>query len=172
MPDSSPYAVFSFMNPILTLVSSGLGYLGGVVDAAGAPGCTVIMATPVPDRWDRVAHPSYPEVWERVLPATRDPYEIMRRFAEDYARRPEYLAAYRTGFGFHPVHALLAVHPLRRLERVGRVIVAGPEDPAVPRHLGFETAASVEEAVGRAETIHGRDCAIAHVEQPVPARLR
>jgi len=172
VPDSSPYAVFSFMNPILTLVSSGLGYLGGVVDAAGAPGCTVVLATPVPDRWDRVAHPSYPEVWERVLPLTRDPYEIMRRFAEDYARRPEYLAAYRTGFGFHPVHALLAVHPLRRLERVGRVIVAGPEDPAVPRHLGFETAASVEEAVGRAEAIHGRDCAIAYVEQPVPARLR
>jgi len=172
VPDSSPYAVFSFMNPILTLVSSGLGYLGGVVDAVGSPGCTVIMATPVPERWDRVSHPSYPEVWQRILPVSRDPSEIMRRFGEEYARRPDYLAAYREGFGFHPVHALLAVQPLRRLARVGRVIVAAPEDPAVPRHLGFEAAASVEAAIARAETIHGRDCAIAYVEQPVPARLR
>lgn len=166
VPDSSPYAIFSHVNPILTLISSGLGYLGGLIEAAGAPGCTVIMATPVPERWDRTAHPSYPEVWERMLPRTRDPYEIMARFADDYARRPEYIEAYRHGFGFHPIHGILAVHPLRRLSHVGRVIVAGPLDAAVPRHLGFETAASVEEAVARAEQIHGRDCRIAHIVQP------
>ncbi len=171
VPDASPYAIFSHMNPILTLISSGLGYLGGLVEAVGKPGCTVIMATPVPERWDRVAHPSYPEVWERVLPTTRDPYEIMRRFADDYARRPDYIEAYRERFGFHPVHAILAVYPLKRLSRVGRVIVAGPRDAAVPRHIGFEAAASVEEAVARAEAVHGRDCAIASIRQPVPPRF-
>ncbi|MBI2197016.1 MAG: DUF2088 domain-containing protein, partial [Candidatus Rokubacteria bacterium] len=55
VPDFSPYAAFSHVNPILTLISSGLGYLGGLIEAVGKPGCTVIMATPVPDRWDRVA---------------------------------------------------------------------------------------------------------------------
>ena len=170
VPDASPYAVFSHVNPILTLISSGLGYLGGLAEAAGVPGCTVIMATPVPDRWDRVTHPSYPEVWERVLPLTRDPYEIMRRFADDYARRPEYVEAYRTRFGFHPVHGILAVYPLKRLDHVGRVIVAGPHDPEVPRHVGFDAAPSVEEAVTRAEARHGRDCAIAYVRQPVLPR--
>ncbi|MEK7700821.1 MAG: lactate racemase domain-containing protein [candidate division NC10 bacterium] len=170
VPDSSPYAIFSHVNPILTLISSGLGYLGGLIEAAGKPGCTVIMATPVPERWDRVAHPSYPEVWERILPVTRDPYEIMRRFADDYARRPDYIEAYRSRFGFHPVHGILAVYPLKRLGHVGRVIVAGPRDPAVPRHLGFETAPSVEEAVARAEGLHGRDCSIAWIRQPVPPR--
>jgi hypothetical protein len=170
VPDVSPYAVFSHVNPILTLVSSGLGYLGGLAEAAGAPGCTVIMATPVPDRWDRVTHPSYPEVWERVLPVTRDPYEIMRRFADDYARRPEYLEAYRRRFGFHPVHGILAVYPLKRLDHVRRVIVAGPRDPEVPRHVGFDSAPSVEEAVARAEALHGRDCAIAYVRQPALPR--
>jgi len=170
VPDVSPYAVFSHVNPILTLISSGLGYLGGLAEAAGVPGCTVIMATPVPDRWDRVTHPSYPEVWERVLPLTRDPYEIMRRFADDYARRPEYVEAYRTRFGFHPVHGILAVYPLKRLDHVGRVIVAGPHDPEVPRHVGFDAAPSVEEAVARAEARHGRDCAIAYVRQPVLPR--
>lgn len=170
VPDWSPYAIFSHVNPILTLISSGLGYLGGLIEAAGKPGCTVIMATPVPERWDRVAHPSYPEVWERILPQTRDPYEIMRRFADDYARRPDYIDAYRARFGFHPVHGILAVYPLKRLGHLGRVIVAGSREPAVPRHLGFETAPSVEEAVARAESLHGRDCAIACIKQPVPAR--
>lgn len=170
VPDASPYAVFSHMNPILTLISSGLGYLGGLVEAVGKPGCTVIMATPVPERWDRVAHPSYPEVWERVLPVTRDPHEIMRRYADDYARRPDYIEAYRSSFGFHPVHGILAVYPLKRLERVGRVIVAGAQDPAVPRHVGFETAPTVEAAVARAEAVHGRACAIAYVTQPTPPR--
>jgi lactate racemase-like protein len=170
VPDDSPYAVFSHVNPILTLISSGLGYLGGLVEAIGKPGCTVIMATPVPDRWDRVAHPSYPDVWERVLGGTRDPHDIMRRYADDYARRPDYIEAYRSGFGFHPVHAIFAVYPLKRLSHVGRVIVAAPRDPAIPRHVGFEVAESVEEAVSRAEQIHGPDCAIAHIKQPPPAR--
>ena len=170
VPDGSPYAVFSHVNPILTLISSGLGYLGGLVEAIGKPGCTVIMATPVPERWDRVAHPSYPEVWERVLGLTRDPHEIMRRFADDYARRPDYVEAYRSRFGFHPVHAIFAVYPLKRLGHVGRVIVAAPRDPAVPRHLGFEVAGSVEEAVALAEKAHGSAASIAYVRQPPPAR--
>jgi hypothetical protein len=36
----------------------------------------------------------------------------------------------------------------------------------VPRHLGFEVASSVEDAVAQARARHGRDCAIAYVEQP------
>ncbi len=170
VPDGSPYAVFSHVNPILTLISSGLGYLGGLVEAIGKPGCTVIMATPVPERWDRIAHPSYPEVWERVLGTTRDPHEIMRRYADDYARRPDYVDAYRSRFGFHPVHAIFAVYPLKRLGHVGRVIVAGPRDPAIPRHLGFDVAGSVEEAVALAVTAHGAGSSIAYVKQPAPAR--
>ena len=166
VPDSSPYAILSSVNPILTLVSSGLGYLGGMIEAAGKPGCTVIMAAPARDTWDRVAHPSYPEVWERILPETRDPYEITERFAEDLARHPHYIDAYRHRHAFHPIHGILATHPLKRLRHVGRVIVAAPVDPHVPRHLGFEVAASVEEAIARAESIHGRDASIAYVEQP------
>jgi len=126
----------------------------------------VIMAAPARDQWDHVAHASYHEVWERILPETRDPYEIAERFAEAFARRPDYIEAYRRRYAFHPIHGILATHPLKRLRHVGRVIVAAPGDPHVPRHLGFEVAASVEEAVARARKIHGRGCTIAHVEQP------
>src|SRR5205807_2513920 len=151
VPDWSPYAIWSTTNPILTLVSSGLGYLGGVIEALGRPGCTVIMATPAPDRWDTARHPAYREVWERVLPVTRDPYRIMREYADAFAARPDYVEQYRHAFAFHPVHAIMALYPLKRLARVGRVIVAAPEDPRVPRHLGFEVAASVEAAIRQAD---------------------
>jgi Lactate racemase N-terminal domain len=166
VPDSSPYAIWASLNPILTLISMGLGYLGGMIDAAGKPGCTVVMAAAVREAWDRVHHPSYPDVWERVLPQTRDPYEINARFEHAFARHEGHIDAYRHRFAFHPIHGILATHPLKRLQRVGRVIVAAPRDAHVPRHLGWEVAASVEEAVARAQKLHGPGATIGVVEQP------
>jgi hypothetical protein len=166
VPDWSPYAAYSFTNPILTLISTGLGYLGGMIEAAGKPGCTVVLATPCPDRWDDVHHPSYREVWERVVPATQDPYEARERFEPELAQREEYLERYRFGNGFHPVHAVMALYPLKRLRHAGRVIVAGAEDPAVPRHAGFEAAATVEEALALAREEHGAGMRVGLVSYP------
>jgi hypothetical protein len=165
LPAWSPYATFARMNPILTLVSSGLGYLGGYIQALGKPGCSVIMATPCPEDWDLEHHPSYPEVWNRVLPETLDPYEITARFMDEFAGRADYIERYRNGYAFHPVHGILATHPLKRLRHAARVFVAGAQDPAVPRHLGFIPTASVEEAIAEAERIHGRDCSIVCIKQ-------
>jgi nickel-dependent lactate racemase len=165
IPAWSPYATFSRMNPILTLISSGLGYLGGYIEALGKPGCSVIMASPCPDDWDLEHHPSYPEVWNRVLPETHDPYEITERFMDEFASRSDYIERYRNGYAFHPVHGILATHPLKRLRHAARVFVAGAKDPEVPRHLGFIPTATVEEAVAEAERIHGRDCSIACIKQ-------
>jgi hypothetical protein len=167
VPDWSPYAAFSHTNPILDLVSTGLGYLGGMIEAVGKAGCTVILATPCRDRWDEVHHPSYREVWNEVLPDTRDPDEARERFEPELARREDYVNKYRYAFGFHPVHAVMALYPLKRLHHAGRVIVAGPEDPAVPRHCGFEAAATVEEAIALAEQIHGEDASIAFIDYPM-----
>jgi Lactate racemase N-terminal domain len=165
VPDWSPYAAFSFLNPILTLISTGLGYLGGMIEAIGKPGCTVILATPCPERWDQVHHPSYREVWERVLPVTRDPYEARELFEPELAEREDYIRKYRFGFGFHPVHAVMALYPLKRLRHAGRVIVAGAVDPSVPAHVGFETADTIEAALAEA-TDASRDAAVALVRYP------
>lgn len=163
LPSWSPYAVFGTLNPILTLISSGLGYLGGYIEALGKPGCTVILATPCPEQWDMEHHPSYKECWDRVIPQTRDPYDIMSRFGDEFATHEGYIDRYRNGVAFHPVHAVLATHPLRRLRHAARVIVAGAQDPAVPQHVGFESAATVEAAITMAERYHGADCTIACV---------
>jgi hypothetical protein len=165
VPNWSPYATFARMNPLLTLVSSGLGYLGGYIEALGKPGCSVIMATPCPDSWDLEHHPAHAEVWQRVLPQTRDPYEITDRFGEEYATHAGFIERYRFGVAYHPVHAILATHPLKRLNHAARVFVAGAEDPAVPRHVGFMATATVEEAIAEAERIHGRGCSIVCIRQ-------
>lgn len=166
VPDWSPYAAFSVMNPILTLISSGLGYLGGMIEALGKPGCSVILATPCPDRWDHVHHPSYREVWDRVIPETRDPYEARRRYEDEFTARADYIEKYRFHFGFHPMHGIMALYPLKRLRHAARVFVAGAEVPELPRHVGFEPTDTVESALGAALEIHGRDAAIALVAYP------
>ena len=167
IPDWSPYASFSIMNPLLTLVSSGLGYLGGVIEALGKPGCSVILATPCPNQWDDLHHPSYREVWNQVLSRSRDPYEIRDLYEEDFAHRPEYLYKYRFGYGFHPMHGIMATYPLKRLRHAARVFVAGAMDPSLVTHLGFEPKESVEAAIAAAEKIHGSDSSILFIRNPL-----
>ena len=166
VPDWSPYAAFSHGNPILDLISTGLGYLGGVIQAVGKPGCAVILATPCPWRWDEEHHASYPEVWHEVLPETRDPDEARSRFEPELARRVDYIERYRFGYAFHPVHAIMAIYPLKRLRHAGRVIVAGPESPTIPAHCGFDSASTVEQAIAMAQEEHGPDASIALIENP------
>ena len=151
VPDWSPYAAFAHGNPILDLVSTGLGYLGGVIEALGKTGCTVVMATPCPDRWDDVHHASYREVWERVVPETKDPDEARQTFEPEFARRSDYIDRYRHHNSFHPVHGVMALYPLKRLRHAGRVIVAGADDPSIPAHLGFDSAPTVDAALAEAE---------------------
>ena len=167
IPNWSPYASFSVMNPLLTLVSTGLGYLGGVIEALGKPGCSVIIANPCPDRWDEIHHPSYREVWNRVLGLTRDPHEIRDLFEEDFAHRPEYIYKYRFCYGFHPIHGILATYPLKRLRHAGRVFVAGAETPSLVAHLGLEPKETVESAIAQAEEIHGQDASIVFIRNPL-----
>jgi hypothetical protein len=167
VPNWSPYASFSVMNPLLTLVSTGLGYLGGVIEAMGKPGCSVILATPCPDQWDDVHHPSYREVWNQVLSRSKDPHEILDLFEEDFAHRPEYIYKYRFCHGFHPIHGIMATYPLKRLKHAARIFVSGAQKPSLVSHLGFEPQDSVESALARAEAIHGREASIVFIRNPL-----
>lgn len=161
VPDWSPYAAFSHNNPILDLISTGLGYLGGVIEALGKPGCTVIMATRCPERWDDVHHASYREVWDTVLPETIDPENARHEFEPAFAARRDYIEKYRNHNSFHPVHGIMALYPLKRLRHASRVIVAGADDPSIPAHLGFDSAPTVDDALAEAG-----DGSVALVEYP------
>ena len=169
IPNWSPYAAFSVMNPMLTLLSTGLGYFGGVIEAMGKPGCTVILASPVPDVWHHEHHPTHREIWEKILPTYRDPYEIVDLFEEDLAHRPDYIYKYRHCYGFHPMHGIMVTHPLKRLRHAGHVIVAGAENPSLVSHVGFEPAQTVEMAIDMARERHGKDASVAFVKYPLLA---
>lgn len=167
VPDWSPYAAFSHTNPILDLVSTGLGYLGGMIQALGKPGCDVILVTPAPVRWNMTHHPAYREVWEDVLPGHADPEYLRHHVEPELARRSDYIDAYRFRNAFHPVHATMALYPLKRLRHAGRVIAVGPSEASIPARVGFHHASSVEDAIAMAEDEHGKDCSIAFVDNPL-----
>ena len=167
IPDWSPYAAFSHNNPLLDLISTGLGYLGGMIQAAGKKGCTVVLVTPCKNRWDRQHHASYPEVWDTVLSATRDPDEARLTYEPQFARRDDYIHRYREGYAFHPVHAIMALYPLKRLRHATNVIVAGAEDEAIPRHCGFDTAPTVEAALDLAMEMQGTGARVGFVDYPM-----
>lgn len=167
VPDWSPYAAFSHTNPILDLISTGLGYLGGMIEALGKPGCTVILSTPCPLRWNMTHHPAYREVWEEVLSADTDPEYVRHHIEPELARREDYIELYRFHNAFHPVHASMALYPLKRLRHADRVIVAGAENESVPRHLGFDHAPTVAEAIAMAQLEIGSGATIALVENPL-----
>jgi hypothetical protein len=169
IPNWSPYAAFSVMNPILTLVSTGLGYFGGVIEALGKSGCSVILVSPCPDRWNHTHHPTHREIWQRILPQHKDPYEIVDLFEADFSHRPEYIYKYRFCHGFHPMHGIMTTYPLKRLRHASRVFVAGAENPALIQHLGFEPAQTAEEAIEKAQGIHGKDASIVFVKYPLLA---
>ena len=170
IPDWSPYAAFSVMNPLLTLVSTGLGYFGGVIEAMGKPGCTAILVSPCQNKWNHTHHPTHSELWEKILPNHRDPYEIADLFEEDFSHRPEYIYKYRYCHAFHPMHGLMTTYPLKRLRHASKIIVAGAENPSEIRQtLGFDTAKTVEKAVAKAQELQGKDAAIVLVKYPILA---
>ena len=167
VPDWSPYAAYSHTNPILDIISTGLGYLGGMIEAVGKPGCTVVLATPCPPRWNMTHHPAYKEVWETVLTETLDPEVARHHYEPTLARRADYIEKYRFANAFHPVHATMALYPLKRMRHAGRVIVAGAVDPSVPEHLGFASVPTVEEGISTARAERGPDATVAVIDYPL-----
>ena len=166
VPDWSPYAAFSHGNPLLDLISTGLGYLGGMIQAVGKKGCSVVLATPCPPRWNTRHHASYPEVWDRVIPETRDPDEARERFEPQFNARDDLIAKYRFENAFHPTHGVMALYPLKRLRHAAEVIVAGAIDDSIPRHCGFDVAPTVEAGIAKAKERHGGDATVALVDYP------
>jgi len=61
---------------------------------------------------------------------------------------------------------IMTTYPLKRLQHAARVFVAGAQTPALIEHLGFEPTVSVEEALARAQSIHGKDASIVFVRYP------
>ncbi len=167
VPEGSPYAAFSRTNPFLSIISNGLGYLGGVIEGMGKPGCTVILSTPAKEDWDLPTFGPYKKMFDEVLPSCRDPYAILEKYANEYANHREFIHNYRFRFAHHPALAIFATFPLRRLDYAGRVFIAGAENPEMIKRLGMTPFPNVERAVAVAREIHGKDAVVAFTQYPV-----
>jgi nickel-dependent lactate racemase len=161
-----PYSKMSQINPILVR-NLGMSYSFGLfqnrplVREKGI----IILVHPCIRTFDRVKYPSYIDMFERLLPHLRDPFELWELYAEEFAHRPEYVHRYRYGFGFHGVHPfILYGQGAYGFRYLSRVFLAGAKDFETARIVGFEPFETVEEAVEEAERTLGKDCSITYPE--------
>ena len=167
IPYVGPYSVNSVMNPILVMCM-GLGYFFHMF--RGMPvvreGGVLIMTHPMREEFDPVQHPSYIDLYDQVLPLTRDPQRIEDEYEERFATDPWYRRLYRTSHAYHGVHPIYmfdwAAHGL---EWVGDVIVVGGDRNACAR-MGFRSASSLDDAMEMASQTVGRNPSVTHLHAP------
>ena len=158
IPFVSPYNVNSIMNPILVQVMS-VGYFFNfyhdmpIVKKNGV----MIFTHPCYDEFDPLFHPSYIEFFNRVLTETRDSLVMQSKYEEEFAKDPTYIKMYREGNAYHGVHPFYMWYwGENGRAHVGKVIVVGANNKRAPAILGWDTAASMEEALEMAESYVGR----------------
>jgi hypothetical protein len=152
VPFISPYNVGSYLNPLLVQVMAE-GYLHNLY--RGVPllkkGGTLIITHPMEDRFDPVHHPSYIEFVHRLLPETRDAFELHKRYEKSFAEDPTYVELYRHGNAYHGSHPFFMWYwGEAGRQHIGRVIVAGAKDEYMCELFGYEPAANLQEAIGMA----------------------
>jgi hypothetical protein len=157
IPFIMPYNVNSIMNPLL-VQTMALGYFHNmyrgmpVVKKNGVS----IITHPVYDEFDPLHHPSYIEFFHRLLPETRDSFELQRKYEAEFAHNPDYIRMYRTGNAYHGVHPFYMWYwGENGRAHVGKVIAVGAEDPKVPAVMGWESATCMEQALEMAESYVG-----------------
>jgi hypothetical protein len=127
----------------------------------------LIMTHPLYGEFDPRHHPSYIEFFYRLLAESKDAFELQRKYEEEFAHDPDYRRLFRFGYAYHGVHAFFMWYWGQNGRRhLGKVIVVGAEDPRVAERLGWETAATMEEALEMARTYVGRTPTISHLKVP------
>jgi hypothetical protein len=169
LPFVGPYNVNSILNPLL-VNCLGLGYIFNMYRNRPLvkKGGVMILFHPVEERFDPVHHPSYIDFYENILPETRDPAEIERRFEEQYATDPRYVHLYRHSYAYHGAHPFYMWYwACHGQDHVGRIIYVAPRSERAARRIGGEVARDFGEALEMARSHVGRsDPSITVVDLP------
>jgi hypothetical protein len=168
IPFISPYNVHSILNPLLVRVLA-LGYLHNMY--RGKPvvrqGGVMILTHPLYDEFDPLHHPSYIEFFHRILPETRDSRVLQQKYEAEFARNPEYLRMYREGHAYHGVHPFYMWYWGENGQaHLGKVIVVGAESRRAAEIMGWECAATMQEALEMAQSHLGRPPSITLMHIP------
>lgn len=151
LPAVGPFNARAALNPVLIrhLLQGWLlqQYRGAAVLRSGG---TVILLHPCTHRFDHQQHTAHYNFFNSVLPKARTP-EALAAAEAAFVRDPALLTAFRTGHAYHPGHPFLLWQQAEQLTPfLGRVIVVGADNESIPKVLGYETAASLPEALYRA----------------------
>lgn len=168
VPFIMPYNVHSVMNPILVhcLVQGYVFNMYRNMPLVKKNG-VLIMTHPLYARFDPRHHPSYNEFFHRIMSETRDPFEIRHKYEEEFARDPDYRRVFRNGYAYHGVHPFFMWYWGQNGRRhLGKVIVAGAQDPRAAERMGWEAAANMEEALEMAASHVGHTPSITHLKVP------
>jgi hypothetical protein len=157
LPSIGPYNVNSILNPILVHCLA-LGYFFNFYrnNPYLRRGGAMVMLHPIENKFHREHHPSYYDFFEEVLPQTRDPGEMEKRFEKSYAENERYIDRYRNGYAYHGVHPFYMWYwGSHGAAHVGRVIAVNPVSPEATGRLGYDIAPSLPTALGMARDFVG-----------------
>ncbi|MEK6677050.1 MAG: lactate racemase domain-containing protein [Planctomycetota bacterium] len=168
LPSIGPYNVHSILNPILVYCLS-VGYFFNFY--RGKPyirrGGVMIIDHPVENQFHEIHHPSYYDFFEDLLPQTRDPRELERRFEKSYAENSWYRHLYRNSYAYHGVHPFYMWYwGAHGMAHMGKVIVINPQSELAARRIGFDVAASMDAAISMAKDVVGQNPRIAYLHCP------
>jgi hypothetical protein len=168
IPFISPYNVNSILNPLLVQVLA-LGYFFNMY--RGMPvvkkNGVLILTHPLYDEFDPRHHPSYIEFFHRILPETTDSFVLQKKYEAEFAHNPEYIRMYREGHAYHGVHPFYMWYwGENGRAHVGKVIVVGAEDETCARTMGWDCAATMDEALEMAASHVGRKPSITLMHIP------
>lgn len=168
IPYLCPYNANSIMNPLL-VHCTGLGYFFNMY--RGQPllrkGGVLVLCHPLEDEFHPDHHPSYIEFFHRLLPETRDSKVLEAKYEEQFARDPTYVQMYRRGNAYHGVHPFYMWYwGEAAMHHVGKVICVGARNQRVAEILGWETASTIDEALGEARAFLGKAPEITLLHHP------
>ncbi len=151
LPACGPYNTRASLNPVLVrhLLQGWLlrAYQGR---SPLKPGGTVVLLHPCTNRFDHEQHTAHYNFFLSVVKRVDSPAAWAAAETE-FVKNPALLAMFRNGHAYHPGHPFLVWQQASQLNPpVGRVIVVGADNESIPNLLGYETAASVPEALYRA----------------------
>ncbi|MHC5108758.1 MAG: NPN-dependent hydroxyacid isomerase, LarAH14/15/16 family [Planctomycetota bacterium] len=164
----SPYSVDSILNPLL-VNCLGMGYLFNFFRNRPLvkKGGVVVMTHPMENKFHMVHHPSYYDFFREVLPDTRDPHEIGRKYEKKYAENERYIDLYRNSYAYHGVHPFYMWYwGAHGQAHCGKVIAVAPASSLVARRLGYDVAPNFKTALGMAHDFAGQGASVCYFHCP------
>jgi hypothetical protein len=156
-PYLCPYNVNSIMNPILVhcLTTGYLFHLMSIGKPLLREGGVLIFTHPLYERFHKQHHPSYIDFWNFVLPQTRDPREMERKFEASFATNERYIHLYRHEYAYHGVHAFYMWYWGSLGHAYAGKVIFVKGNKRVAERMGVETAPSIKDAIEMAKSFLG-----------------